>query len=491
MGLSQTENRPRTPRKSAGAAWWWAGAVLILIHLAILLLSPRFSPTYELIKRPILLLVGLELVAGVIWLVRVWPTRTPPENRRLLWYMLGVGLVLRGILLLSTPILEDDFQRYLWDGAMVAHGQNPYAHAPSELMTADPLSPLGRLVQGPLAQGRATLARINHPALRTVYPPFAQAAFAAAFFLSPWSLTAWRIVLIFFDITTLLLLLLLLRHLSLPPLSAAIYWWNPLFILHSVNGAHMDVLALPFLLAAILLTLRRKPVAGIALMSVAAGVKLWPLVLFPLLFRPLVAEPRRFISALAVASGILVLLAWPTIHGLSGTDSGFAAYAQRWEMNDALFMALLYTIRTVLGWFGSTAAASMITRIATLGILAVWIGWLAWQPTKTATDKIDSLLLAVAGLFLLCPTQFPWYYLWMLPLLALRPRSPLLLLSVLLSFYHLRFYFAARDTVGIFDYGIVWIEYVPVWILLLWAGFKRRPASRLFPPPAVERQPGS
>jgi len=70
----------------------------------------------------------------------------------------------------------------------------------------------------------------------------------------------------------------------------------------------------------------------------------------------------------------------------------------------------------------------------------------------------------------LSPTQFPWYAIWMLPLLALRPRLSLLLLMVLLSLYHLRYYFDARDTVAVFDNWLVWGEYVPVWALLVWEG---------------------
>jgi hypothetical protein len=56
----------------------------------------------------------------------------------------------------------------------------------------------------------------------------------------------------------------------------------------------------------------------------------------------------------------------------------------------------------------------------------------------------------------------------MLPLLALRPRLSLMLLTVVLPLYRLRFYFAARGAAGVFDNGIVWLEYAPVWGLLLW-----------------------
>lgn len=484
MASASAENHTLTPLKTIpGKRWWWAGAVLVAVQVAIFLLSSRFNMDRPLIERPVLLLVGLEVVAGLVWLVAVWPSALLKGTKRDLLCMVVVGVILRGVMLASTPILEDDFWRYLWDGAVVAHGQNPYAHAPQEFLSAGE-SPDARLsaFQPLVREGQPALARINHPSLRTLYPPLAQASFALAHWISPWSLIAWRMVLLLFDAGTLTLLLLLLRQLKLPSLWAAIYWWNPLLIQQSVNAAHMDVLALPFVLGALLLTLRARPVWGIALMSAAAGVKLWPLILLPFLFRPLLSTPRRLACAVAVAAAILALLTWPAARGVPGSGSGFAAYAERWEMNDALFMAPLYGIRVALGWFGSPDRAQAVARILTLGLLAVWVAWLARRPITAAADLAERMLLAVAGLFLLSPTQFPWYGLWLLPLLVLSPRPSLLLLMVLLSLYHLRYYFNARDSVAVFDNGLVWLEYVPVWALLLWESMKK-PALR---PPTPE-----
>ncbi|MDA0578699.1 MAG: hypothetical protein O3B24_11450, partial [Verrucomicrobia bacterium] len=396
----------------------------------------------------------------------------------------------RGVMLASTPVLEDDYWRYLWDGAVVAHGQNPYAHAPQSFLAANESPEVSLSAFDPLVRdGHSVLERINHPSLRTIYPPLAQAAFALAHLLAPWSVTAWRLVLIGFDTATLALLVCLLRELRRPPLWAAIYWWNPLLIQQSVNAAHMDVLALPFVLGALLLALRGKSVRGIALMSLAVGVKVWPVVLLPFLFRPLSATPRRFAAGAMVAVPILALVTWPAVQGFLNPASGFAAYAERWEMNDALFMALLYGIRLLLGWVGSPEFASPIARLVCTGLLGLWVGWLAWRPAASTIDLPERMLLAIAMVFLLSPAQFPWYSIWMLPFLALRPRLSLMLLFVLLSLYGLRFHFDARDRVAIFDHGIVWLEYVPVWGLLAWEAIRRHRAER--PAPLASGDPGT
>jgi hypothetical protein len=85
-------------------------------------------------------------------------------------------------------------------------------------------------------------------------------------------------------------------------------------------------------------------------------------------------------------------------------------------------------------------------------------------------------MLIVAVLFLLSPTQFPWYYVWVVPFLALSPSLGLLALTAVLPCYYLRFYFDARDQIALFDYGIVWLEYVPIMVLLIveWFTMRRR-----------------
>jgi hypothetical protein len=77
-------------------------------------------------------------------------------------------------------------------------------------------------------------------------------------------------------------------------------------------------------------------------------------------------------------------------------------------------------------------------------------------------------LLVITALYLLSPTQFPWYYLWILPILAIHPRSSLLLLTALLPLYYLRYYFVAKGMVHVHDHFIVWLEFAPVWGLLIW-----------------------
>jgi len=369
-----------------------------------------------------------------------------------------------------------DFNRYLWDGAVTAHGFNPYEFSPDEIRasqtakTAVP-SALTRLSQQP----GATIGRINHSYLRTIYPPVTQAAFALAHWIGPWRLFAWRIVLLIADLVTMVILLILLKYLNLSPLWISIYWLNPLLIKEIFNSGHMDLLIFPFLLGAILLLIREKPQAAMIPLALAVGIKIWPVVLLPVFLRPLWPNLRKMTGAMIVFAIIVAALFVPVYLSGLGESSGFNAYSNRWELNDSILKLLVWGAIPVLKIFGFHPGHSQfVARVMTGVLLLGWIVFLTLQKTREPWQIIDQCLLIVAAMFLLSPTQFPWYATWMIPLLAISPRSnaplwgkPLLLLTALLPLYYLWHYFDAIGKVDIFNNWIVWIEFVPVWLLLI------------------------
>jgi hypothetical protein len=80
-------------------------------------------------------------------------------------------------------------------------------------------------------------------------------------------------------------------------------------------------------------------------------------------------------------------------------------------------------------------------------------------------------------LFLLSPTQFPWYYVWLIPFLAWRPNKALILYSALLPIYYLRPVLEHVGRARFFDEVLVWVEHGPVILLLVyqWAQSSFRP----------------
>jgi alpha-1,6-mannosyltransferase len=453
------------------AIWGLTAGALLAIHAWVFWLSSEFEYGSPPLSRPLILLVSLEVLAGVIYLAFIAGMRNTPKHGVFFFFIaIVVGLLLRVSMLFSTPIQEDDYYRYLWDGAVLAHGINPYAYAPREIAdgTLDDASVSSVLI--PLAEESGNVIhRVNHSHLRTIYPPVAQLSFALAYLLKPWNLIAWRLVLLAFDLVTLYLLVLVLRSLNLSVLWSVVYWWNPLLIREIYNSGHMDLIVLPFALVALLLAARGRFLWGTIFLALAVGVKMWPLLLLPVILRPLLRSPGKAILIAFVFIALVALLFIPVYSAGLDPTSGFTAYGRRWEMNDALYMVFVGGSELLLNRTGSDPAyGHLVARGVVVILLAVWTVWCVRKPPEGKIEFYQRSLLVIAGLFLLSPTQFPWYYVWLLPLLAIRPRWSLLLLTALLPLYYLRFHFSAMDRVAIFDNGIVWVEYAPVWGLLLW-----------------------
>jgi hypothetical protein len=437
-------------------------------------MSRRFGEGLTDLEKPILPFVLVMVIAGFVYFFLNLRFKDGTPSRGVMAGVIGLGLLLRLMMFSSTPILEDDHFRYLWDGGVLANGFNPYQYAPLTFLgqgREDIPEDLRRLAKSaePVLQG------INHPWLKTIYPPVAQSAFALAHLISPWSLVGWRGVLLMVDGWTLYLLFLLLRTFRLSLLRLAIYWWNPLLIKEIYNSGHMDVLLFPFLLGGLYLSVHRRPIAASALMGLGVGVKLWPGLLVAFVWRKTSGRPRTLLISVLVFLGVSAAMMMPFVGAPFDRDSGFKAYMSTWEMNDALYMLMLWGVKGIINTFRiEMADAQMATRFLSAAILGVLMVALWKREEKGPDDLSRKFLWVIAALFLLSPTQFPWYFVWVLPLLSIHPTSSLLLLTPLLPLYYLRFYFNAKGQVWIHDYGIVWLEFLPVWGLLLWAGFKGR-----------------
>ena len=460
----------RTTRRGTYALVLGCGLLLVAWSVTLALVSPIYghgqTPSAPLMS----MLVGLNVAAGVVFLVAVWLGRRIAPTRPVLIGLVLVGAGMRIAQLPAVPILEDDFYRYLWDGAVAASGHNPYAHAPLEIQQAlageatvpAELVELGR-------DSAVVLERINHPDLRTIYPPVAQATFAAAYLLKPWSLAAWRVVLLCFELATLVLLWRLLASVDRPATWAAIYWWHPTVVQSLVNGCHMDAIVLPFVVLALWLAVRSRLLGSVVSLALAAGAKLWPVLLLPVLFR---GRGRgraggwgRLIAALCVFALLAALLAFPII--ATGLDSatGFRAYARTWHNNQLHFWLLTKGCE-----LGSRvvrldqAHGQLLARGIVVCLMAAWVAWLARRPAESPRDLARRAMLVVAGLYLLSPTQFPWYYCWLVPLLAVSPWWPLLAYVAVLPLYHLHYAYPA----------VVVAEHLPVWCLIGYDLFVRR-----------------
>jgi len=434
--------------------------------------------------RPTELLVALMMLAGFAYLGILLFLRKQAPGRKALAALIIFGAVLRLMWLWSTPIYEDDFYRYFWDGAQIASGVNPYLHAPVDARAVGLPSDIS-LPPSAVKPENAQLAeiaksgpqdRVAYPYIRTIYPPVAQAFFTLNHLLSPWGLDSWRLILFAVDCVSLWLAFGLLRALGKPKWQAMIFWLNPLILTETMNAGHMDALLLPFLLGTALFAARGKFCAAGLSLAAAVGVKLWPIMLAPLLFRSLLKRPRKLMVVALPFAAITALLLAPQILAKLDQTAGVAAYAAGWQTNAFLFGIIDYISVNIL------SAPELTGRLVVVAIL----GLVVLQQARKSPDHAEAIsskfLLVTAALFLLSPTGYPWYLVWLIPWLTVHPSAPLLLLTATLPLYDFRFPLtldaaSTSGTTDLFHSVIVPLQFAPTLVWLAYE-FIKKPAAK-------------
>lgn len=188
-------------------------------------------------------------------------------------------------------------------------------------------------------------------------------------------------------------------------------------------------------------------------------------------------------------------------------------------MNDFLFLILIENLRPTsdlsrneVAWFSVVPEQSrlglihltetwlcieprrapfLLTRGITSIAFVIVAGGLAWR-ARTLVDPTDWLataFLTVAWFWLLLPTLNPWYWTWAIPLLPFARGRAWLLLSGLAFFYYFRFWlmhhFPDTPLLGthyngplFFDYVVVWLEFLPWFVVLTAGSLLRSPVGR-------------
>jgi hypothetical protein len=402
-----------------------------------------FLGIYLLHFFPLLL---LALVAA--W----WVFRAGADDSATLGIILGFALLFRLLLLPAQPVLSSDIFRYIWDARVQAAGINPYLSRPADFDSQE-------VKKDPLHQQQ------NRPFARTIYPPLAQAAFRAVRTVAGESVTAMKAFMLLGDLATLGILVHLLGALGLPRGRVILYAWQPLSVFEIAGSGHVDALAVPFILLAVLAWRRhRDAAAGIAL-GAATLVKIFPVVLLPAFLG------RRRWSPLLACAATIALAYIPFLPGAGLKALGHLP--QFLSDPGEIFNPSLMGLASLV--FGRISPAPVSW--------AFWIGGTAMAATllwllRTEANALDDLLARIwvvaTALTLLTPTLHPWYLLWLLPLLTIQPRPAWIYLTGAISLSYI-FYIVTPTTRLL----IGAMEYLPFVLLLVWQW--RCPTTRALP----------
>jgi hypothetical protein len=383
------------------------------------------------------------------------------------WFLLLCGGLFRATLLLRAPDLSDDWVRYAWDARVARTGVSPYAYAPSDSAFAgvDP----------------GLRERVPHAAVRTVYPPVAQAFFGLASAAGSGALPLKAL----FALADLSIVALLLA-LGGPGagFAAALYAFHPLAIFESAGEGHLDSLGVALLLASLVFVERGRPAragAAFALSVLTKYVSAFAAI-------PLLRRGRARFAAAAAVVGSGVWIAWA--RGGASPLGGLGDYATRWEFNafaypalDRLFVRLDLAARAKTlfellkeglhhpAWmqaFYSCFYAGFLARAT----LAAALGAALIVIVRRVPATEAAVFASLAAVLLASPTLYPWYVLWILPLAARRRDPAFLYLSFAVSLSYGLLY----PMSGVSRGAILWLEYGPFLLLLLAGAVARRRA---------------
>jgi hypothetical protein len=326
--------------------------------------------------------------------------------RRTIVLIFAFAILFRAILVFSQPSLSTDMYRYVWDGRVQAHGINPYVYPPAAAQVAG-------------LRDNTIWPQIDWKTYPTIYPAGAELVFAAAWRIWPDNVHWFQVVMVTADLLAGALLLFLLRALGRSPLAVLIYLWNPLVIFEVAHSAHVDALVLPLLAAAFLARLKSRPALTGLLLGLAASMKLFPILLVPVLWQwkddrpPGRGRAHRSAWVMPLACVAVFGLTYLPYLSIGKAVLGFLPLYFHQAFN-FLTAVPIYILVFQAGGSPELVINALIVAV----LLAIYLVFL-FRPAVDAETALRRCLWPIGAYTLLTINLYPWYLLWLVPLLAI------------------------------------------------------------------------
>ena len=487
------------------------GIASLLLYSFLTQLSRQFNWGEGYSERPLLTYLAVYFSLSILYGLTWFFVHKRPGDRGIFWMVIVFGLLFRVAILPSQQIQEDDVYRYLWDGKVFAQGINPFEYAPAEVHNFKELR-----IQNPenyyetyvernereleqldalkweSPQALKNLERVNHPDVATIYPPMAQFVFRLVHQLKPDSIIAMRVGFLIFDVMALGFIIGILSRLGRDKAGCLIYFWSPLVIKETFNSTHLDIIGISLLCGSIYFLVSHRHTLATLFLAFSFLGKLYPVILFPLYLqacyekmsqdkkRARLALLRNSVLFLAViALGYLPFMGI----GLQMFD-GLKAFTLYWQSNDSIFAILVFIFESVLGgneMILSNPLPIFLSKVSVVITLTGVLLWLLYRRVSLIEQPVEfvrGFFWIMALVFLLSPVQNPWYLCWVVPFLCIFPGRAWIVLTGLVGFYYLDFYFDYQELQE-FSLWIPWVEYLPFYVLLALELWKSRKKIRL------------
>jgi alpha-1,6-mannosyltransferase len=419
----------------------WNADILVALAGVNLLAIFIYLGNWKNLLHPIANYLALYAVAFgfYIYAGRIIQSRAAQHSRSLAWIIVVMAIAFRLAVVHGPASLSTDIYRYVWDGRLTCHWINPYRWTPLD----------SRLAQ---YRDLTIWLPMEYKAYQTVYMPISQLFFAIGYAIFRNNLIGYKFIFTLCDIGIVLLVMAILKRMGKDPARAIWYAWCPLPVIEVSLAGHQDVTGILMLMLAIyLLTLGRQRAAAVAL--AAAGLTKG----FALLLLPLVTRKCGLRLILATALSLLYL-GLPLWVYLPKFLHGMQQYLDYVHVNSGLFGMIDFGLCFI------TPSHFKITSILSDGAILTALAWSVWTKTLSYEEMMRRAIVVIAVCLLVVPSLFPWYVLWLLPLVTIygdRPSAAFLCLAGTVDLVYIYY----------FDSAVHWwvpsIEYLPVYALLI------------------------
>jgi hypothetical protein len=318
--------------------------------------------------------------------------RSPRKPAAAVGVMASIGVGIASIARAATT--SNDLYRYAWDGRIQAAGIDPYRYAPAspvlDRFHDSWLWPNAATCHVHLQRPGCTL--LNRASVHTIYPPLAQLWFLVEHLVVPQSTrdrgyeTAGLVIVV----ATTLLLLGFLHQAGRDIRQVAIWGCCPAVAIEAVQNAHIDGLAVLFVVLAVWAAERESWLWAAAAIGAAGLVKLYPLVLFPAII-----QGRRIRSAGVIVAMFVV----GYLPHVIAVGSGVTGFLRTYVHQEGFVGGKRYTLLHDLGLHGHVAAAVAFAAIIATLLLAL--------AKRLGSPARAALVLFAVILFVVTPGE-PW-----------------------------------------------------------------------------------
>lgn len=305
------------------------------------------------------------------------------------------AILLRFILVFSTPNLSDDFYRFIWDGRLSQMGISPFLITPEDWINGQGCGK---------SEFEDIFLQLNSKGYYSVYPPLLQ----ALFYLAVWpgfkfqgSIILLKLFLFCFETISIFLIPRVLAKFNLRPNRGLWYLLNPLIIIELVGNLHFEAIAISFFLMALLSFYDRKVIQTALWMSFSVATKLLPIIFAPILFfRTNRYLRKKFIFFLAIFLAIFFIPLYLDSTYLNFFKS-FTLYFNRFEFNGLFYLLVREAGTLLLGYNPIAFIGPGLSFIALIGMV--------WILIKMKEDEKLQMFFFILFYLVFSTTIHPWY----------------------------------------------------------------------------------